>query len=42
MSFFGLPPELLREVLVHATTLRDLKGGLRLRLVNREMPSKQN
>jgi hypothetical protein len=38
MSLFGLPPELLREVLVHAVTLRDLKGGLRLRLVNRETP----
>jgi len=36
MSLFSFPPELICEVLVHATALRDLKGALRLRLVNSE------
>lgn len=36
MRLLDLPPELMHEVLPHAVTVRGLKRGLRLRLVNRK------
>lgn len=36
MSLLGLPAELLRQTVVHAVTVQDLRLSLRLRLVNRE------
>jgi hypothetical protein len=36
MSLLHLPPELLRQVLVHAVTVRGLRMSLRLRLINRK------
>jgi hypothetical protein len=38
MGLLELPPEILRSIIIQAVTVRGVKRGLRLRLVNSNAP----